>query len=180
MYGLVNKAIQDLIVSKYDQITWGEIKTHSKVTEDIFIGNLIYDDSVTFGLAVSSAEVLGITLNDFLEKLGEFWVLDTGLKHYNHYMTTGGSNFKDFIINLPHFHTRIQLVFKEIQPPEFEITDIKENSLSVHYYSTRTGLTHFVYGLLNGLGIMFKQKINIKIGESINNNIKHDVFYINW
>lgn len=180
MYGLVNRTIQEFVISNYNEATWEKIKKDSNVDFEVFVTNQVYDDSVTFALAASSANVLGVSLNIFLNQLGEFWILNTGLKHYSHYMTAGGASFKEFIINLPHFHTRVQLIFDEIRPPEFEITDLKDSSLTVHYFSTRTGLTQFVYGLLNGIGKMFEQEIEITIGESYSHNRKHDVFYVNW
>ena len=95
-------------------------------------------------------------------------------------MVAGGGNFKEFIINLPHFHTRIKLLFSKLRPPEFEIKDIEESSLAVHYFSTRVGLTYFVYGLLKGIGKMFNQDIKITISESTIYDKKHDVFYVSW
>ncbi len=180
MYGIVNKAIQELIETQYGINTWEKVRNNARIEDEIFLSNQVYDDTVTFTLATSAAMVLSISLESFLIALGEYWILETGQRHYNHYMIAGGANLKEFLINLPHFHTRIKLIYNELRPPEFEISDIKENSLRIHYFSTRTGLTQFVVGLLYGVGKMFNQEIKVMVESVEQDGNIHDVFLINW
>ena len=95
-------------------------------------------------------------------------------------MHSGGPDLKEFLINLPNFHSRVMLMYPNITPPEFKITDIKDNSLQVHYYSQREGLKHFVFGLILGLGKMYKVETKIVILESREEGFDHDVFFVEW
>ena len=48
MYGLVNQAIQGLVVDNFGNENWNKIKQKAGVTEEAFLSNEMYDDSVTF------------------------------------------------------------------------------------------------------------------------------------
>jgi hypothetical protein len=95
-------------------------------------------------------------------------------------MESGGSNFKEFIINLPLFHNRVMMIYPKLTPPEFKVTDIKENSLHLHYFSKRVGLQEFVRGLLQGLAKFYACDIEINLLGSRNENSDHEEFEIKW
>lgn len=180
MYGIVNKAIKGLIVSEFGIEKWAQVQELSGVHVDIFLSNEPYDDEVTFKLAQGAADVLGITLTDVLIAFGEYWILHTGKKEYGSLMEAGGDNLREFLINLPNFHSRIMLMFPKLIPPEFRISDIKENSLYVHYYSDREGLLGFVIGLLQGLGKMFDTKAEVTHLEGLSAETDHEIFSVQW
>ena len=71
------------------------------------MSNESYDDSVTFNLAGAASEVLGISVSEVLVAFGEYWVLRTGQEKYGALLKAGGSNFSEFMINLPNFHSRV-------------------------------------------------------------------------
>lgn len=180
MYGLVNQAIHELVIEKFGQEVWEKVNLTSGVNIDRFLSNESYDDSVTYKLAQAVSEVVGITIGEVLMAFGEYWVLKTGAQKYGALMKAGGENLKEFLINLPNFHSRVMLIFPNITPPEFNITDIKEKSLSLHYYSTREGLTDFMHGLLKGLATMYKVEATIKLFSGKTENKDHDIFEISW
>ncbi|MFX5825137.1 heme NO-binding domain-containing protein, partial [Acinetobacter baumannii] len=51
MYGIVNKAIEDLVIENFGAEKWDAVKLRSGVDIDFFISNEPYDDDVTFKLA---------------------------------------------------------------------------------------------------------------------------------
>lgn len=180
MYGIVNKAIEELVTENYGSEKWDAIKKHSGVDVDFFLSNEPYDDSITYKLAVAASEVLETSLDNILIAFGEFWVLNTGRKKYGAMMQAGGSNFKEFLINLPNFHTRVSLIFPNLAPPEFKVTHIEEKSLHLHYYSHRPGLKEFVRGLIQGLSKMYSVETHIEILESRDAGSNHEVYAISW
>ena len=117
MHGIVNKAIQGLVTENYGLEAWNRIKTKSKVKEDSFISSEPYPDGITFSLAQSASEELGITVDQVLQAFGEYWILKTGMEHYGPLMKSGGSNFQEFLVNLPNFHSRVMLIFPNVTPP---------------------------------------------------------------
>jgi hypothetical protein len=180
MYGLVNKGIQGLITENYGVETWEKVKEKSNVSIDLFLSNEPYPDEITYDLAHAAAEVLNISLNEVLINFGEYWVINTGQKNYGLLMQAGGSGLKEFLINLPNFHSRVMLIYPKLTPPEFSVTDIKENSLTIHYYSNRQGLKYFVYGLISGLGKMYNQPVKIDIINSRETGSDHEEFMVEW
>jgi hypothetical protein len=180
MYGIVNKAIEEVVVASYGTETWNQIRAQAEIDVDVFISNQAYSDDISYQLVSSAADVLGISTSEFLIRLGEHWVLKTGTQHYGPLLRAGGDNLRDFLLNLPQFHVRVQLIYPKLQPPEFFCTDLQENSLRLHYLSHRPGLTDFVVGLVRGLGTLFQTPTTVALTESKSAGAEHDVFEITW
>ncbi len=180
MYGIVNKAIQDLITDKFGADEWEAVKEKSGVDVDFFLSNEPYNDDITYKLAGAASEVLGITVGQVLNSFGEWWILKTGKEKYGGLMAAGGSNLKEFLVNLPLFHNRIMLMYPKLTPPEFKVSDVEENSIHVHYHSKREGLQEFVRGLLSGLAIMYHVKANIELMQSRDSGNTHEIFKVSW
>lgn len=180
MYGIVNKSIEELVVQNFGQEKWEEIKIQSKINIEYFISNESYDDDVTFVLAQTIAENLDIPLSEVLKSFGEWWILHTGKNHYGYLLESGGENFKSFLLNLPAFHNRVMMMYPKLTPPEFQISDVDGNSVHLHYFSKRKGLTDFVYGLISGLGKFFSTEVKtIHIGSVLGENT-HEIIKVSW
>ena len=180
MYGIVNKAIQGLVTENYGEATWHQIKETSGVQIDSFLSSESYPDETTYQLAGAASQVLQTPVEDILIAFGEYWILKTATRGYGSLLSAGGNSFKEFMINLPSFHGRVMLVYPELQPPQFKVTDVEENSLNLHYYSDRPALHHFVEGLIQGLGKMFDTSLTIELLESRDAGSDHEVFNVTW
>lgn len=66
MYGIVNKAIEGLIIDNYGKSTWKEVKVKSKLEIDVFTSNKPYLDETTYILAATASEVLEVPLPQVL------------------------------------------------------------------------------------------------------------------
>lgn len=180
MYGIVNKAIQDLVTENFGADKWDLIKEKSGVDIDYFLSNEPYDDDITFQLAGATSEIIGITVGQVLNAFGEWWILRTGKEKYGGLMEAGGNNLKEFLVNLPQFHNRIMLMYPKLTPPEFKVSDIENNSIHVHYFSKREGLQEFVRGLLSGLGKMYGVETSIDLMQTRDEGNSHEIFKVSW
>jgi hypothetical protein len=180
MYGMVNKAIEDLVISNFGADKWQTIKEKAGVEEDVFLSNESYPDKVTYDLVGAASEVIGLPARDILIAFGEHWVLNTARQGYGSMLEANGKTLSEFLINLPSFHTRVAMIFPNLQPPRFNCTEVTENSLLLHYHSHRPGLTDFVTGLLQGLGKMFDTPAEIETIERKADGADHDVFLVRW
>lgn len=180
MYGIVNKAIEDLVKKNFGEDQWEAIKQKSGVEVDYFLSNEPYDDNITYKLAGAASEVLDISVGQVLNAFGEWWVLKTGKEKYGGLMQAGGNNLQEFLINLPLFHNRIMLMYPKLTPPEFKVSDITNNSMHIHYHSKREGLQEFVRGLLSGLAKMYETEANIELIQSRDNGNTHEIFKVSW
>jgi Haem-NO-binding len=180
MYGIVNKAIEDLVTEQFGADTWEAVKEKSGVDIDFFLSNEPYDDAITYQLAGAAAEVLGISVGEVLMAFGEHWVLRTGKEKYSGLMQAGGSSLQEFLVNLPVFHNRVMLIYPKLTPPEFKVSDETPNSIHVHYFSKREGLQEFVRGLLQGLGKMYHTPVSIDLIQSRTEGSDHEIFKVTW
>ncbi|MEI6264589.1 MAG: heme NO-binding domain-containing protein [Sphingobacteriia bacterium] len=180
MYGIVNKAIQELVTQNFGADKWEAVKLESGVDVDYFLSNEPYDDDITYKLAGAASVVLGITTGQVLNAFGEWWILKTGKEKYGGLMEAGGSNLKEFLINLPLFHNRIMLMYPKLTPPEFKVSDVELNSICIHYFSKREGLQEFVRGLLSGLGKMYHVETVIELLQTRDDGNTHEIFKVSW
>jgi hypothetical protein len=180
MYGIVNKSIEELVIYNFGINKWEIIKQKSGIDVDFFISNDPYDDAITYKLAAAIAEEMNIPLSQVLEIFGEWWIIKTGKEKYGSLLEAGGKNLKEFLINLPNFHNRIMLMYPKLTPPEFSVSDIKENSLNLHYFSKREGLQDFVKGLLISLGKLYQTPVNLRLLQSRDEGNSHEIFKVNW
>lgn len=178
MYGLVNQAFHDMIVERFGKEVWKDIQGLSGVSEEVFISTVPYEDNLTYELIGATAERSELTVNEILEDFGVYWILNTGHKKYGELMRAGGSDFSEFLLNLPRFHDRIMLIYPEMNPPEFRVEKHNEKTFSLDYFSTRVGLSFFVIGLIKGIAKMFDQEIRIVLVESSEGKNFHDRFEI--
>ncbi|MBM3847543.1 MAG: heme NO-binding protein [Verrucomicrobia bacterium] len=180
MYGLVNKAVEELVVSNFGEEKWELIKTKAGVDVDVFISNDGYPDEITYKLVGAAVEVLGIPAEQILIAFGEHWVLQTAAKSYGPMMKAGGDTLRDFLVNLPNFHSRVAMIYPHLQPPRFECTDVTEDGLHLHYHTHRPGLTAFVTGLLQGLGKYYHTPCTSEVIARKEEGAAHDVFAVRW
>ncbi len=139
MYGIINQSIQELILKEFGEETWLRILNKSGVDVAEFQNHEVYDDSYTYKLAGAISEILDTKLENVLKMFGEFWIIEISQKKYPSMMATGGSSFKEFMLNLPTFHNRVYLTYPKLIAPEFKVRE-DNDSLLVEYHSAREGL----------------------------------------
>ena len=66
MYGIVNKSIEELVISQFGEDKWQEVKKRSGIDVDFFISNEPYNDDITYKLAIAISETLGTTVDSVL------------------------------------------------------------------------------------------------------------------
>lgn len=180
MYGMVNKAIEDMVVSRHGESTWQLIKRKAGVEAEVFVGNEGYPDSITYSLVGAASEVLALPAETILRAFGEHWVLETAQKGYGPMMRAAGSTLGEFLAYLPHFHDRVSLIYPKLEPPHFAVSERQPDSLVLHYHSHRPGLTPFVEGLIQGLAKMFSTPATVTLLRSRDRGDDHDAFHIRW
>lgn len=180
MYGMVNRAIQEWISGEYGEPAWDSLKAAAGVDCDIFISSEAYPDEITFSLLAVASKSFDLPEAEVFRRFGVHWVTHTAQRYYTDLLSAGGSSIREFLCNLPHFHQRISLLFPHLEPPRFRCSDVTDRSLRLHYYSTRAGLTHFVEGLILGLGSYFQTPVTVSIASQKSSGADHDAFLVEW
>jgi hypothetical protein len=181
MYGLVNKAIQDMISKYHGEDTWETIKQKAGLEDiDFFVGMEAYGDDVTYRLVGAASEVLGKPAEELLIAFGEYWVTYTSEEGYGELLASAGDSLPEFMENLDNLHARVGLSFPQLRPPAFECQHTSNKSMELHYQSTRCGLAPMVIGLLHGLGKRFQTKVEVTQTAFRETGEDHDIFSIKY
>jgi len=180
MYGMVNRAAQELIESNYGQETWLRIKKLAGVdSEDVeFESMRQYPDQIAYAIVGAASKVLDVPATTVLENFGNFWIGFARRSGYEALMSPSGSNIFELLEGLDDMHTRLSMTFREFRPPSFHCTDSTSTSTRLHYVSERDGLTYFVVGLMKGLGEMFATPVDVTIEAAKSEGADHDVFHV--
>jgi hypothetical protein len=180
MYGLVNKAIKDLIVNNHGEDKWREICRLSGHSEEDFIGMNPYPDQLTYDLVGNASKVLGASPEAILEAFGEYWILYTAEEGYGELMELSGDTFPDFLSNLDMLHYRINNIMPELTAPQFTVRDVNNNNLLLEYRSKRAGLSPMLVGLIKGLGKRFGLTTQITQIQAKDDSHDCSIFKIEW
>lgn len=183
MYGLVNKALEQVIHQKYsekfDAGSWDEFR-RTIIPVDEFQNMHQYPDELTYQVVGAAAEALGISTDTLLEAVGRYWLLHTSKTGYGLLVQAFGRNPRELLMQLDNLHTRLRYGYIHLSPPSFSCSDVTENSMLLHYYSKRSGLTIFVVGLLKGVADHFQTEIGIEIVQRKEDGFDHDIFRLQF
>lgn len=186
MYGMINGAIKEYLITRYGEATWHQILQESQAKEDSFLSMKYYPDELSVSLIVSAASGTGQTVEQMLQDVGFYWIEYALKTSYGGLLEAAGSSLKEVIENLDNLHTRLVSTFPELQPPSFWCKDVEvsrpgySSALLLHYISERDGLTDFVTGLIKGLAQMCSVECHVEVLSSKANGADHDTFLVEY
>lgn len=161
MYGLVNRAIRDMVVEGHGEDAW-EALVREVGCPHTFVGMNSYPDAHTYGLVSAASKRLGARPEDLLRAFGRYWILYTAREGYGSLLDRTGATLAEFLENLDDMHARIAVSMPELKPPSFDVEQDDEGAIHVRYYSEREGLTPMVLGLLEGLVEKFSVEAEVQ------------------
>ena len=179
MYGLINKAVEGLVRTRFGDAAWSRIRARAGLPDEPFVSMEQYPDKTTYDLVGAATEELGATAEAILEEFGRFWTVYTAEAGYGELMKSAGSTLPEFLGNLEQLHTRVKLSFPHLMPPSFSVSEQEAQALVLHYYSERPGLAPLVVGLLKGLGDRFGLEVEAT-WERVDGTRPHDRFRVRW
>lgn len=161
MYGLVNRSFEDMVMERWGRSTWEAVCARAGVDVQVYVLNEPYPDDLTYALVMAATEVVEMPASELLREFGHHWVLHTANQFHGPLLRAGGHTLREFLRNLPNFHTRILMMLPGLLPPKFTCIDLGERVVSIGYRSHRAGLAPFVLGLLEGLSRLFQEPVEI-------------------
>lgn len=178
MYGLVNRAIEQLVVSQKGPDAWAHVCQVAGWPDEGFVALQPYDDGVTYRLVAAVSQEFDMPPDQVLRAFGEYWILYTAEQGYGDMLNSCGTNLRDFLRGLNQLHVRIETTMRNVRPPNFEVIDLAPNLMELTYESEREGLAPMVEGLLTGLAKRFGQRIDVKHVSARATGVPRDVFHI--
>jgi hypothetical protein len=178
MYGLLNRAIEQLVVSLQGEPAWRAVCSHAGLVDAGFVSLQIYDDEITYRLLDAVSQRLNLPADQVLETFGRFWIRYTSEQGYGSMMSVGGHTLREFLGRLNTMHERVETVFPHMSLPLFRVGDIADGEYRLYYASTRTGLAPMVIGLVKGLAERFEQLVTVEWIHAKTAVDEEDVFVI--
>jgi hypothetical protein len=180
MYGLVNKAIEDLVTTEHGSEVWDTIRREAEVDIEGFVGMTPYDDAITYRLVAAAGRVLGVPGPELLRAFGRYWIQFTARQGYGQLLDMAGRDLPSFLNQLDAMHGRVGMTYRELRPPGFRCEELDGGDLLLHYWSDRPGLAPMVIGLLEGLGDRFETPLVATLEARREDGADHDVFRIRY
>lgn len=168
MYGLVNRAVEELLISLRGEAGWQRVRERAGCEEDGFVAMQTYPDELTFRLVDAAAAELARPVDEVLQDFGEYWVLYTAARGYGDLMSGRGDSTLQFLRQLNEMHARVETIFHKMTLPWFEVDEatVQDEGFELLYDSPRQGLAPFVVGLVRGLGKRYGESLSIEHIES--------------
>ena len=163
MYGLINRAIEQMVTTDHGESGWRRICTRAQADADGFIAMQPYPDDLTYRLVGAASEELQRPAAEVLEAFGEHWILYTAEEGYAELLRAAGSNLRQFLGNLNDLHGRVETIFPEMHLPVFRVEDLAPDRYHLYYGSQREGLAPMVIGLVKGLARRFGQRVEVEL-----------------
>ncbi len=155
MYGMVNRAMEQMVVEAHGEELWQRICRRAGCEVDHFVRLDPYPDELTYALVGAAAEELEAQASDLLHTFGGYWIGYAQRSGYGE-MFRAVDSYAVFLQHLDSMHTRLQLSFTGLKAPQFSCVVEAPVRLQVVYRSHRVGLAPFIVGLLEALGPVFK------------------------
>lgn len=181
MYGLLNEALKDMIVTQNGEEVWSKVAAKANVTDDVHFYKMQgYDDSVIYGMVGALSEETGVASDQVLDQFGEHWVKYTSSQGYAQLFDIAGPSLREFLLSLDMLHSRVARSFPDLVPPSFRFSAENQHTLRMHYISTRQGLCPMIPGLLRGLSLRFNTPIEVTEDLCARKGAAHCEFLVNF
>ncbi len=162
MHGIVNKAMEDMVVHLRGPATWDSVKRLAGVELASFVDSRSYDDAVTDRLVAAAARLFSLEVDEVLEAFGEYWMLYTADRGFDDFLQDAGSDLFEVLRNADAMHVRLENTFPAVVMPRISIECIDAETATLHYRSDRPGLAPMLVGIVKGLGARFGTPVRIE------------------
>lgn len=161
MYGMVVKALADVVRARADEQAWEAVCSHAG-TSTHFVGTRDYPEQLVAELVVHSAAALATSTEEVLRALGRHWIRYTGREGWGPLLQALGPDLVGALQRLDALHVRVGLALPHLRPPSFRVSQVDDEGLLLHYRSSRPALEPMVCGLVEELGLLFGSPVDVQ------------------
>ena len=164
MHGLIHVVLKELVLENWGEEKWGDILKELGVTDDSGILKMSqYPDDLTVTAIVTTAKVLGVSVETAFHVYGGFFVRFVHGGDHLRMLQSMGDDIEMFLNNINHLHHVLERSYRESSFPYFKIEKIEESKYTLSYRSARGGLlAPLVEGIIPELSkLLYKQKVEL-------------------
>lgn len=178
MYGLVNNLLKDTITLNYGVDCWQKIAAQLDFDTSYFISMRSYPDEWSYALVQAACQQTGDSPEQLLRIVGHRWIRENTVGEYQELFALNGPDLYALLSNLNGLHASLGHQMPNLKPPSFVVFRDDEQTLRVHYYSTRVGLAPLVRGLLEGLCEFYQEPSQVTQTKQRMYELDYDEFCI--
>ena len=163
MYGTISRCLADLVEEVFGPATWDEIVARADAAahrqQPLRIARSDVEGVETLALIDAACKVLGTTLAEIADLLGEYWCCVYAPDVHDISWSAFGSA-RECLELLDEVHAQIAGEHPDVAPPR-SLHDWRDaNTMHVEYKSDR-GLIDFYAGLVKGVGTAFGESLHV-------------------
>lgn len=151
MYGLVSKAIYEMVCDRFGEDIWRAICQRAGIPVNAFLSLEACHDDLTYRLVQAASEVLNLSSVQIMQAFGEFGAQYAASKNCKEALESSISMPSEFLENLDELHTQVNLTFSQSYAFSPKREELGEDSPILHYRSTRREFALIVVSLMRGL-----------------------------
>lgn len=180
MYGLVNKAIRELVIEVSNEDTWDKICENIDFFEGDFVAMYPYEDKLTYDLVEETSKVLNKDANEVLLIFGKYWIDYTRKSKYGDLLDFENKSFVEIINSLDFLHDRIKDMMPDLNPPKFNAESVSDRKLKLQYESHRDGMLPMLHGLILGIGELYNLDLHFEVLKEMTESDRKAIVEISW
>ncbi len=155
MYGMIHKAIAEMLDEQAPPGLPDPVAKMKEDRPDLFFSPSMHSDEITLEIMSCAATTLGLPMDEFMIRFGEFWIRFADRGTLGPLMQMAGGSLAEFIASLDRIHVAVREALPSALLPKFRLVEASGTELVFAYVSQREGLEPFVCGLFQGLLLRF-------------------------
>ncbi len=163
MNGSISRCLAELVREVFGSATWDAIVDRAEsaagTQQSLHIARSEVDDVETLALIDATCKVLGVSLAEVADLLGEYWCCVYAPDVHDVSWSTIGSA-RECIEVLNEVHGRLSSSNPDVAPPRSLCDWRDDNTMHVEYKSER-GLIDFYVGLVKGVGTALGEPLRV-------------------
>jgi len=151
MYGLIHRAMRQMVIDSMGTRAWQAIETEQAIGPGELVSLSTYDDALTVRLLGAVSASRQETMEQTMRAFGRYWVSFVSKDAYGAILDFTGRDLATLLRNLNRMHQTVRVTMPDAIVPCFTMIEESADQIGVEYRSQRSGLQPMVLGLLEGL-----------------------------
>lgn len=160
MKGVVFNIFEDFVEESFGDAAWSDLLDESNMSEEVFISINSYDDAILIKLIGKVVDKYSLEMTTLTRNFGKFAF--PRLVRRIPGIASSFKSSKEFLKGLDSIiHIEVQKLFAGAETPRFYFVE-EGNDLILDYVSKRQ-LTYFALGLIDGLGGVYSESLDVEL-----------------
>ncbi len=151
MLGVVNKAIEEFVITVHGGAVWQEVLRDIGTPGFRFEPMLMYEDEKSYALIRALSKRLSKPQQDILDDIGTYLVTPPNGGAWRRLLRFSGSSFDDFLFSLDDLNDRVDLALPDLQLPQIMVIPQTIDRVHVRVSQTWSGFAYVLQGLLRAM-----------------------------